>query len=158
MPNKDDQERIERRWKKFQEAQGYSDEEIARYRSKWQYRKAMENAPKFTTHKIIAEVVESHNCHAGHKPGDKIVITGNGYLVADESPKLMCMHALTTLMPYIFTMWDRFYEDLDPNGLLFDLAHCPDVGCGRGGWGECIMRVYAVEVPKEERIGLQGHK
>lgn len=157
MPDKDKQDKIERRWKKFQDAQGYTDEEIAMYRSKSQHRKAMENAPKFMTHKIIAEVVESHNCNAGHKPGDKFVMTGNGYLIAEESPKLMCMHALTTLMPYVFAMWDRFYEDLDGE-LMLDMAHCPDVGCRRGGWGECIMRVYAVEVPKEERIGIQGVK
>lgn len=158
MSNKDEQDRIERRWKKFQDAQGYSDEDIAKYRSRWQYRKAMEDAPKFMTHKIIVEVVESHNCNAGHKPGDKFVMTGNGYLIAEESPKLMCVHALAAFIPYIFGMWERFYEDLDPDGLLFDTVHCPDVGCQRGGWGECIMRMYAVEVPKEERIKLQGVK
>jgi hypothetical protein len=41
-------EKIEKRWKKFQEAQGYSDEEISIYRSNPRYVKAMEYAPKFS--------------------------------------------------------------------------------------------------------------
>jgi uncharacterized repeat protein (TIGR04076 family) len=152
------QEKTEKRWKKFQEAQGYTDEEMAIYRSNPRYIKAMEHAPKFMTHKIIVEVVESHNCNAGHKVGDKFVLTGNGYLIADESPKYMCIHALAAFAPYIYAMWDRMYEDLDLDGLLFPLVHCPDCGVKRGGWGECIMKVYAIEVPKEERVKLVGAK
>jgi len=101
-------------------------------------------------------VIESHNCNAGHKVGDKFVLTGNGYLIADQSPKYMCIHALGSFMPYIYAMWERFYEDLDPNGLLFDIVHCPDVGCKKGGWGELIMRMYAEEVPKEKRVKMRG--
>ena len=155
---KDEKEKNERRWKKFQEMQGYTDEEIAAYRSNPRYVKAMERAPKFMTHKIYVEVVESHHCNAGHKVGDKFVLTGNGYLIAEESPKLMCIHALGTFMPYIYAMWERFYEDLDPDGLLFTTLHCPDVGCKKGGWGEIIMRMYAKEVPKAERIKMVGSK
>jgi uncharacterized repeat protein (TIGR04076 family) len=146
----------ERRWKKFQEMQGYTDEDIAKYRSNKRYVKAMEDAPKFMTHNIIVEVIESHNCNAGHKVGDKFVLTGNGYLIADESPKYMCIHALGAFMPYIYAMWERFYEDLDPNGLLFDIVHCPDTGCKKGGWGELLMRMYAEEVPKEKRVKMRG--
>ncbi|HUJ89243.1 MAG TPA: hypothetical protein VLX12_03540, partial [Syntrophorhabdales bacterium] len=128
------------------------------YRSNPNYVKAMEDAPMFMTHNIIIEVVESHNCNAGHKPGDRIVLTGNGYLIADECPKYMCLHGVSTLMPYVFAMWDRFHENLDPKGMLFPLAHCPDVGCGKGGWGECIFRMYAEEVPKEKRVKMVGGK
>jgi uncharacterized repeat protein (TIGR04076 family) len=155
---KSEKERIERRWKKFQEMQGYSDEEIAIYKSNPRYAKAMEKASKFLTHNIIVEVVEAHNCNAGHKVGDRFVLTGNGYLIRDENPKLMCIHALGALMPFVYAMWERFYEDLDPAGLLFTTFHCPDVGCKRGGWGELIMRMYAEEVPKEKRIKMIGSK
>jgi uncharacterized repeat protein (TIGR04076 family) len=155
---KEQQEKTEKRWKKFQETQGYTDQEIAMYRSNPRYAKAMERAPKFMTHKIYVEVVESHNCNAGHKVGDKFVLSGNGYLIRDECPKFMCIHALGTFMPYIYAMWERFYEDLDPDGMLFTTVHCPDVGCKKGGWGELIMRMYAKEVPKEERIKMVGVK
>ena len=148
--------KMDRRWKKFQDAQGYTDAEIAKYRSNPKYVKAMENAPMFMTHNIIVEVIESHHCNAGHKVGDKFVLTGNGYLIAEESPKYMCIHALYTFAPYIYAMWERFYENLDPSMLLFDLVHCPDTGCAKGGWGECIMRMYAEEIPKEKRVKLRG--
>jgi uncharacterized repeat protein (TIGR04076 family) len=156
METKKNQEMIEKRWKKFQKMQGYSDAEIAAYRANPRYTKAMENAPKFMTHRIVVEVVESNHCNAGHKVGDKFILTANGYLVADESPKLMCIHALFTFAPYVYAMWERFYEDLDPSKLLFDLCHCPDVGCGKGGWGECIMRMYAEEIPKDKRQKMLG--
>ena len=156
--NKEQQERIEKRWRKFQEAQGYTDEEIATYRSNPCFAKAMEQAPKFMTHKIIVEVIDSFHCNAGHKVGDKFVLTGNGYLIRDECPKYMCIHALGAFMPYIYAMWERFYEDLDPNMMLFQTVHCPDPGPSRGGWGELVMKMYAVEVPKDERVKLVGAK
>jgi len=153
---RDEKEKIERRWKKFQEQQGYSDEELAIYRSNPRYVKAMERAPKFVTHKIIVEVVESHNCHAGHKAGDKIIVmTGNGYLITKEMPEYVCIHAITSIAPLVYAMWERFYEDLDPDGMLFNTIHCPDVGVRRGGWGECIMKMYAVEVPKDQRVKMK---
>jgi len=144
-------EKMERRWKKFQELQGYTDEELAVFRSNSRYVKAMEKAPMFATHNIIVEVVESHNCNAGHKVGDKFVLTGNGYLIADECPKYMCIHALDAFTPCIRAIWERFYENLDPNMMFSDIVHCPDVGCQKGGWGEIIMKIYAVEIPKKEK-------
>ena len=155
---KEKNEKIERRWKKFQESQGYTDEEIAIYRSNPRYCKAMQSAPKFMTHNIVVEVIESNNCNAGHKVGDKFYLTGNGYLIRDKCPEFMCIHALGAFMPYIYAMWDRMYEDLDLDGMLFNTVHCPDVGCKRGGWGELIMKMYAVEVPKEERVKMIGAK
>jgi len=155
---KEKKEKNEKRWKKFQEMQGYTDEDIAKYRANPAYVRAMERAPKFMTHNIYVEVIEAHNCNAGHKVGDKFVLTGNGYLIAEKSPKYMCIHALCVFAPYIYAMWERFSEDLDPNGLLFPIVHCPDVGCKKGGWGEIIMRMYAKEVPKKERVKMLGGK
>ncbi len=156
---KDDKEKIiAERWKKLQELQGYTDEEMVKFRSNPNYVKAMEHSPMFITHRIYAEVVESPGCNAGYKPGDKFVMTGNGYLIRDECPKYLCPHAIAAFAPYIYSMWDRMYENLDPDGMLFNLVHCPDVGIKRGGWGECIMKVYAKEVPKEKRIKIQGAK
>lgn len=155
---KNEKEKIEKRWKKFQEMQGYTDEELATYRSNPNYVKAMEHSPKFMTHKIYVEVIEAHNCNAGHKVGDKFVLTGNGYLIRDECPKYMCIHALAAFAPYVYAMWERLYEDLDPDGMLLPIVHCPDVGIHRGGWGELIMKMYAKEVPREERVKMVGSK
>ena len=155
--DKEQQEKMEKRWKKFQENMGYSDEELAIFRSNPKYVKVTQNT-KFATHKIIVEVVESHGCAAGHKAGDKFVLTAGGWLIRDECPKFMCIQALSSFMPFLFAMWERLYEDLDPNGLLFDMVHCADVGCKRGGWGEVIMKLHAVEMSKEERAKLASAK
>jgi hypothetical protein len=54
-------QQMERRWKKLQEMQGYTDEEMAIFRTKPSYVRVVEYAPKFLTHRIIIEVVEAHN-------------------------------------------------------------------------------------------------
>jgi uncharacterized repeat protein (TIGR04076 family) len=157
--DKDQKEKMEKRWKKLQEIQGYTDEDMAIFRSNPEFVKVMEYAPKFITHRIIVEVVEAHNCIARHKVGDKIaVMTGNAHLITDEMPKYVCAFALAAAVPRIYAIWERFHEDLDPDGLLFKTIHCPDVGCKRGGWGEIVMKVYAKEVPKELQVKLQDAK
>ena len=149
--DKEQPEKTEKRWHKFQKTMGYTDGELAIFRSNPKFVKAMEHAPKFATHQIIVEVVESHNCMAGHKAGDKFVLNGNGHLIRDECPEYMCSQAIAAFMPLIFVMYERFHEDLDPNGSLFNVAHCIDAGCRHGGWGEIIMKTYAVEIHGEKR-------
>jgi len=157
--DKEQQEKMERRWKKFQDIQGYTDEEMAIFRSNPEYVRIIEYAPKFITHRIIVEVVEAHNCIAGHKAGDRIaVMTGNGHLITEEMPKYVCAFALFASIPRVYAMWERFHEDLDPDGMLFKISRCPDVGCRRGGWGEIVMKIYAEEVPKEQRVKLGAAK
>ena len=151
----DQQVNMERRWKKLQEIQGYTDEEMAIFRSNPEFVKIMENAPKFLTHRIIIEVIESHNCIAGHKAGDRIaVMTGNANLITEEMPKYVCAMALLAALPRVYGLWERFHEDLDPDRALYKISRCPDVGCRRGGWGEIVMKVYAEEVPKEQQVKL----
>jgi len=146
---KEQQEKMERRWKKIQDIQGYTNEEMAVFRSNPSFVKAMEYAPKFITHRIIIEVVDAHNCIAGHKAGDRIaVMTGNAHLITEEMPKHVCAFAISTAVPKVYAMWERFYEDLDPNDMFINTIHCPDVGCMKGGWGEIVMKIYAEEAPK----------
>lgn len=143
LMDKEQAEKIERRWKRFQEALGYTDEEIAIYRSDPNKVKAMERAPKFATHNIVAECVVSHNCNAGHKVGDKIVMDGTGVLLRDQCPERMCHSVIQVIVPSIYAIWERFGEDLSDVSILLDRVHCPDVGIERGGWGETVWRVYA---------------
>ena len=153
--DKKQKEKMERRWGKLQEIQGYTDEEMGIFRSNPEYVKIMEYAPKFLTHRIIVEVIESHNCIAGHEVGDRVAImTGNGHLITEEMPKYVCAFALFAAMPRVYAMWERFHEDLDPNRMLYKISRCPDVGCKRGGWGEIVMKIYAEEVPKEQQVTL----
>jgi len=141
-----------RRLKKLQNLYGYTDEEMEMYLSNPKHAKALGQAPKFATHRIVVEVAEAHNCIAGHKAGDRIaVMTGNALLITDEMPKHVCAFGLAAAVPRVYAIWERFYEDLDPNGMFLDTIHCPDVGCKRGGAGEIIMKIYAEEKPRRNR-------
>jgi len=140
---------MEKRWKKFQERMGYTDEELAIFRSNPQYTKIIEYAPKFITHRIVVEVIEAHNCGAGHKAGDKIAImTGGAHLLTRQMPEHVCAFALMIAIPKVYCVWERFNQDLGTDGMLFNLIHCPDVGCKKGGWGEIVMKIYAEELPQ----------
>jgi uncharacterized repeat protein (TIGR04076 family) len=145
-------EQMERRWKKIQKMKGYTDEELAIFRTNPSYVRVVEGAPKFLTHRIIIEVVEAHNCSAGHKAGDKIaVMSGDGVLLTPMMPERVCAFALMVTVPKVYAIWERFYADMDPNDLFVRTTHCPDIGCRKGGWGEIIMKIYAEEIPEEER-------
>jgi uncharacterized repeat protein (TIGR04076 family) len=147
---KQDKKKI--RLKKLQEAFGYTDEEMAIYMSNPKAVKAFEKSPKFVTHRIIIEVVEAHNCIAGHKAGDRIaVMSGNALLITEKMPKNVCAFGLAAAVPRIYAIWERFYEDLDPNEMFLDHIHCPDVGCRKGGGGEIIMKLYTEEKPRRKK-------
>ena len=134
---------MEKRWRRFQEAQGYTDAELDFLRSDPRKIRAMERAPKFSTQNIIIECIFSRSCNAGHKVGDKIVLDANAVLQRDQCPERMCAFAIQAATSYIYGIWERIGEDLDDVGTLFDNVHCPDVGVERGGWGETIWKVYA---------------
>jgi uncharacterized repeat protein (TIGR04076 family) len=145
-------EQMERRWQKIQKMQGYTDEELAIFRANPSYVRVVEGAPMFLTHRIIIEVVEAHNCSAGHKAGNKIaVMTGGGVLQTPLMPERVCAFALMVAVPKVYAIWERFYADVDPNDLFVKTTHCPDIGCRKGGWGEIIMKIYAEEIPEEDR-------
>jgi uncharacterized repeat protein (TIGR04076 family) len=144
-----DQDRIERRWKKLQAKLGYTDEELAIFRSNPKHAKIVENPSTFGKYMFIAEIIECHNCGAGHKVGDKFVFTDNMELLRDECPKQMCYSALTSLERNLFCLWERLASDLSVE-LFYDEAHCTDVGVRRGGFGEVRMRVYAV--PRDQYV------
>lgn len=141
---------IEERWKRLQKYLGYNEKELAILRSTPKYVKMVEQTPQFTTHKIIAEVIKSHGCHSQLKVGDKIVMNGNGQLIRDECPEKICIWALAPLAGIVNAVFERFVEQLDPNGLVFNIVSCQDVGVECGGWGQILMKVR-IEEPKEKR-------
>lgn len=69
----------ERLWKRFQAHMGYTDAEMEIFRSDPLKVKMVTEIPEFVKSRIIAEVIESHGCHAGHKVGQKFVMDGNGH-------------------------------------------------------------------------------
>lgn len=143
---------MEERWRRLQKRLGYSDEELAILRSRPKYVKMVEQTPQFVTHRIIAEVVNSHGCICQLKVGDRIIMDGNGHLLRDECPERMCIWALAPLAGPVNAIFERFAEQLDPNDLVFDVVSCQDVGVECGGWGRILMRIR-VEGPQRVERG-----
>lgn len=135
-------------WRRFQEVTGYTDEELAKFRSNPKFVHMMAT-PAFRTHKIIAEVIYSHGCICQHNVGQRIVLNGNGALISAECPPVMCMGLVSQLSTVISAVWERMAAGLDPNGLLIDTVGCVDVGVDCGGWGRVLAKIR-VEGPKEK--------
>ena len=132
---------MEKRWQKVQANLGYTDEQMVAFRSNPKYVKMIENTPQFFTHKIVAEVIKSHGCSSRLKVGDKIVMNGAGQLITAECPENICIWALAPLGGIVNAIYERFVAHLDPNGLLFDVINCQDVGIECGGWGQIQMKI-----------------
>ena len=129
-------------WRRFQKHMGYTDQEMEIFRSDPEKVKMVTQTPEFVKCKVIAEVIESHGCHAGHKVGDRFVITAGGQLIAEESPKMMCMFALGPVSNNLPAIYERLVTKSDPNFERAQIVQCTDVGLDKGGWGKILMKVY----------------
>ena len=144
----EEREKMERRWKRFQEHQGYTDEQMATFRSDPIKVKSMERAPMWVTHNIIAECVESNTCNCGHKVGDRIVFNGQGCLLTDQSPNSICAFALHSIAGHMCGLFDRIHENLSGD-FVFWRVGCPDVGVDKGGWGHTEWKMYTEPVKRD---------
>jgi uncharacterized repeat protein (TIGR04076 family) len=129
-------------WKRFQKHMGYTDQEMETFRSDPEKVKMVTQTPEFVKCKVIAEVIESHGCHAGHRVGDRFVMTAGGQLIAQESPKRMCMFALGPVSNTLPAFYERLTTKSDPNFERSQIVQCTDVGLDKGGWGKILMKVY----------------
>ena len=129
-------------WKRFQKHMGYTDEEMEIFRSDPEKVKMVTQTPQFVKCKVIAEVIESHGCHAGHKVGDRFVMSAGGQLIPEESPKRMCMFALGPVSNTLPAIYERLVTKSDPNFERSQIVQCTDVGLDKGGWGKILMKVY----------------
>jgi uncharacterized repeat protein (TIGR04076 family) len=143
---KEETEKMKRKWQKLQEYLGYTDEELAIFRSYPKHVKSVESTPELTKNKTVIEVIESHNCGAGYKVGDKFVVGADACLVLDECAPKLCIGALAACKELVDKMWQAFYDDRTE--VFQDTVRCPDVGVHRGGWGEVTMKVYSVPIDK----------
>ncbi|MBI5439880.1 MAG: TIGR04076 family protein [Deltaproteobacteria bacterium] len=133
---------LEKRWKGVQEHLGFTDEELATYRSFPKNVKAMEEGRAFVTHEMVVEVIEAKNCAAGYRVGDRFLVDSHGCLVAEECPPRLCAAAVWALKPLIDRLWEAFFHGATE--VLHDTVRCPDVGVARGGAGEVTLRIRAV--------------
>lgn len=137
---------IEEIWKRFQKHMGYTDEEMKIFRADPEKVKMVTETPGFVKCKVIAEVIESHGCHAGHKVGDKFTMTAGGQLITEECPKRVCMFALGPVSNTLAAVYERLYSKSDPNYERSQIVQCTDVGLDKGGWGKILMKVYVEKI------------
>ena len=128
-------------WKRFQQHMGYTDAEMAVFRSDPVKVKMVTESPEFVKSRIVAEVIESQGCHARHTVGQKFVMDGNGQLITRECPEKMCLFALAALESPVNQIYERFIAHSDPNNERTMVVQCSDVGLDKGGWGKILMKV-----------------
>ena len=131
----------EETWKFMQQHLGYTDEELALFRSNPKNADIMSKAPALMNKTIIAEVVASHGCASQHKVGDRFYFDGAGNLLTKLNPKRICVHALSVLSGPVVVVNELFYAGVDPNDMRLNRVGCFDVGVQCGGWGHIAMEV-----------------
>ena len=138
---------IEEIWRRFQKHMGYSDEEMKTFRSDPVKVKMVTGTPEFIKCRVVAEVIESHGCHAEHKVGDRIILNPGGQLLTDQSPRKICLSALTPISHVLPAISERLISRSDPKFERYHIVQCTDVGLDKGGWGKILMKVYLEKAP-----------
>lgn len=133
---------VEEIWKRFQKHMGYTDGEMKVFRSDPEKVRMVTQTPEFVKCRVIAEVIESHGCHAQHRVGDRFVMTAGGQLITEECPKKMCLFALGPISKILPAIYERLVTKSDPKFERFNIVQCTDVGLDKGGWGKILMKVY----------------
>ena len=133
---------VEEIWNLFQTHMEYTDEELEIFKSDPLKVKMVTKTPEFAKCRVIAEVIESHGCHAKHRVGDRFVMSAGGQLIADKCPKGMCVSAVAEISKVLPAIYERLINKTDPQGERVDIVQCPDVGLDKGGWGKILMKVY----------------
>ena len=131
-------------WEAFQRHLRYDDEDLKAFQSD---EKRVEAAKKLFSKDImkkelVIEVVESHGCSCGLKPGDQLIFNGLAVLDTGRSCPNWCAHAMMPVPMLATLAQDRFVSGLDINNMVYDHFSCGDVGPRRHGWGQIVMKGY----------------
>ena len=137
---------VEKIWKRFQAHMEYTDEEMAVFKSDPVKVKMVTETPEFVTCRVIAEVIESHGCHAKHRVGDRFVLTPGGQLLTGECPGNVCISAVTAISHVMPAIFERLINKADPQHERVDFVQCADVGLDKGGWGQILLKVFVENV------------
>ena len=132
-------------WPGIQEMFGYNEKQMEAIKKSPQHLKWIRAFPKLRKIRMVAEVVDSRNCVAQLKKGDKYYFKlGGDVLDKSEGAKNVCLWAVSQLLPIYLVINDRVAEGLDPNDMIVNHVRCYDVGFrGYCGFGEVLMKVYA---------------
>jgi hypothetical protein len=123
---------------------GYSPEELEAFRSHSNNEYVVARASRLDRWVVVAEVVESHGCAAGHKTGDRLLLSPHGVLEADKGPQRICLQVFPALASALAVFSERIISGLDPDPYLFRRVGCVDVGVKCRGWGHIAFNLYAI--------------
>ncbi len=137
------------KWDIMKSRLGYTDEEMKAFRENPSNADVLDKAPALLGKTIVLTVVASQGCNSGHKVGDRICFDGAGNLLAQRSPKKVCIYALHAATPLIYASNELFYAGADPNGMRFRRAGCLDVGVQCGGWGRVVLELSVEDRGKQ---------
>jgi uncharacterized repeat protein (TIGR04076 family) len=135
----------EKMYKAYQKFFNYTDEEMEKLKNdpdREHQRLVLKGFWANPQAKMVAEVVKSEGCAAGHKAGDRYVIRADGIVNKEESPQSLCLGALAALYPFLHVAYERIAEqmdDLSPKALTH--ISCNDCGFGDFGFGRILMHV-----------------
>ncbi len=129
------------KWTLIKRHLGYSNKEMELFKSNPKNEDVIDKGKELIEKEIVIEVVSSKGCNSQHKEGDKIFFDGAGNLLAEKSPKKMCIFALNAITPLIYAANELFYAGVDPNKMRFKRASCIDVGVQCGGWGQIVLEI-----------------
>ncbi len=118
---------------------GLKGEEIKKLAPSWL--KLIAHRDKLAKLRTIFEVIDVNHCSLPVKVGDKLIVDRN-VINAKESTFPLCINALDRLQIYMFMIYDRIAEGLDPNGLFIKTVDCADQGLEWGGTGKVRFKVY----------------
>jgi len=107
------------------------------------FKRLFKNAIEASKYRLVAEVIDSRGCHAGHVIGQKLIFDNSGNLLTKENPDRIC----SFLMPNLTVLINAFFENMmngrDPNEVMFNTTGCFDTGPLCGGWGHVVVRMRA---------------
>lgn len=137
-------------WKGFQKHMGYSDEELKSIQDdpvRSEYVKKI-CSPEMQDKYLIAEIVESHGCIAGMKPGDRLYFKGMSVLDPSRSDP-WCPYITNTYW-FLSGARNMVRQGLDPNSFYVNYSGCLDVG-PEHGLGRIVYKVTVVDKNKLDK-------
>jgi len=140
-------------WEAFKEHMGFSDEELRQWISDPKRAEATKKmcSPEMQRKWLIVEVVKSHGCANGLKPGDRLYFKGIGNLDPKRSSN-WCGHNLLFLPLVQDAIHNALMQGKDPNEFLYpNHFSCVDTTL-KYGWGYVESKVYVVDEEDLDKI------
>jgi len=134
-------------WDLFRQQMGYSEEELVQFRADPRRAYVMQHAGRLDAWILVAEVIASHGCAAGHQVGQRFYFSPHGLYLTTRGPATLCLQIPVAAAPAVAVMQERIISGLSPEPYLFNHVGCVDVGLACGGWGHVALRLYAEPAP-----------